>query len=161
AAACGCPLVGGGLFTLEGCTLPPPGRNSPEAKGGSKGAPTPPRRPPRTPGAHPTRRPQLWPALQGSSRFPRSLTGHLADWTPARFPAFSTGTRCVCRRRRRDVRNKDLRVLVATHRRDRAVVFGRILSWPARGRARRVGTARQGKPSPAPRRGGDNRQEAA
>ena len=54
-----------------------------------------------TPIASPTQPPQLWPAVQGSSRFPRSITRHLADWTPARFPAFPTGTGCVCRRRRR------------------------------------------------------------
>ena len=117
------PACGRWTVHARGMHPSPSGEKSPEAKGGSKGAPTPPGRPPRTPGAYPTRRPQLWPAVQGSSRFPRSLTGQLADWTPARFPAFSTGTGCVCRRRRRDVRNTTCRnSSVRQSRRPRRVV---------------------------------------
>ena len=77
----------------------PSGGHPPEANGpaGSDGrAPAPQDDPHHTPRRIPERRPQLWPAVQGSSRFPRSLTGHLADWTPTRFPAFPTGTGCVC-----------------------------------------------------------------
>jgi len=85
---------------LPGCTLPLRG-TSPQANrpAALKGAPF------GRPSTHPLRipdaPPQLWPAIQGSSRFPQSLTGHLGDWTSARFPAFAMGTWCVRRRRPR------------------------------------------------------------
>ena len=81
-------------FPLRGTS---PGGEGPAGSDGR--TPAPPGRPPSHPRRIPERRPQLWPAVQGSSRFPRSLTGHLADWTPTRFPAFPTGTGCVSRPR--------------------------------------------------------------
>ena len=45
-----------------------------------------PGRPPSHPRRIPERRPQLWPAVQGSSRFPRSITRHYAPGYPIVTP---------------------------------------------------------------------------